>query len=386
MLDAMSEFPGEQEVEDAIAGANADAQRFRCPGCAANMRFDATVGKLSCDYCGTVVDVGTGEGDQSIVEYDLEAGIAMASARGYGTETKRTQCGECGATVNLGSNVTSDHCDFCGSPQVLVQEANRNLLRPESLVPFAVAEDLSRDKFRGWLNGLWFRPNALKREAHVKELAGVYMPYWTFDSVADSDWSADAGYYYYVTESYTTRDANGNTVRRTRQVRRVRWVPAWGNRTDHYDDILICASQGLPQKLVKRLVTFDTKALVPYQPGFLSGWRAEEYAVELNDGWRGAVGVMETGQRRRCARDIPGDTHRFLNVINRFSEQKFKHVLLPIWISSYRYKEKVYRFLVNGQTGEVTGTAPYSVVKIALAVALAIGLIVMAIAIAQTRS
>src|SRR5690606_8454905 len=116
-------------------------------------------------------------------------------------------------------------CDFCGSPQVLAQEENRNLLRPESLVAFAVDSESARSKFRGWLHGLWFRPNALKREAHVKELAGVYVPYWTFDSDVDSDWTAQAGYYYYETETYTTRDANGNTVTRTRQVRKTRWVP-----------------------------------------------------------------------------------------------------------------------------------------------------------------
>jgi hypothetical protein len=346
--------------------ANAAGQQFRCPSCAANMQFDAAHGMLGCAYCGTTVPINQEEGGQSIVEYDLSHGIAMSAQRGYGTAVKRTRCSECGATVNLGGNVTADHCDFCGSPQVMVQEENRNVLRPESLVPFAVSGDASKEKFRDWLKGLWFRPNALKSEARVSDLAGVYVPYWTFDSMVDSDWTAQAGYYYYVSETYTTQDANGNTVTRTRQVRRVRWQPAWGSRRDHYDDILVCASQGLPAKLVNRLETFNTAALVPYQPQYLAGWRAEEYAVELNDGWRHAVGTMEGEQRRRCSRDVPGDTQRSLNVRNRFYQSTFKHVLLPIWISSYRYRDKVYRFLVNGQTGEVTGTAPYSWLKITL--------------------
>ena len=68
---------------------------------------------------------------------------------------------------------------------------------------------------------------------------------------------------------------------------------------------------------------------------------------------------------------MPGDTQRNLHVINRFSDERFKHVLLPVWISVYRYRDKPYRFLVNGQTGEVTGLAPWSVWKITLALLLA---------------
>ena len=44
----------------------------------------------------------------------------------------------------------------------------------------------------------------------------------------------------------------------------------------------------------------------------------------------------------------------------------WKHFLLPLWISSFRYDEKVYRFMVNARTGEVAGERPYSVIKIVL--------------------
>jgi hypothetical protein len=35
-------------------------------------------------------------------------------------------------------------------------------------------------------------------------------------------------------------------------------------------------------------------------------------------------------------------------------------VLLPVWMSAYRFRNKTYRFLVNGQTGEVAGESPLS--------------------------
>jgi hypothetical protein len=212
---------------------------------------------------------------------------------------------------------------------------------------------------------------------------GIYVPYWTFDARVHSDWTAQAGYYYYETEYYTEQDSEGNTVQKSKQVRHTRWEPAWGARNDHYDDILICASKGLPDKLAGKLRTFDTVALQAYQPSFLAGWKAEEYAVTLNDGWKQAVTHIESQQKNRCSKDVPGDTQRSLNVVNTYSDETFKHILLPIWIAAYRYNDKVYRFLVNGQTGEVTGKAPLSVVKIVLFVAFLLAVIAAIVVLAR---
>jgi hypothetical protein len=65
---------------------------------------------------------------------------------------------------------------------------------------------------------------------------------------------------------------------------------------------------------------------------------------------------------------VPGDTHRNLQVKTAFSNMTYKHVLFPVWIASYRYKDKVYHFLINGQTGEVQGQAPISWIRVALVV------------------
>jgi len=340
------------------------------------MRFDAGTGTMLCDYCGESVAFEQQEqaGSQQIVEYDLMQGLAEATQDGFGDEVRRSTCQECGASVCFGSSVTATICDFCGSNQVLQEQELRRLIRPESLVPFRIDKERANEAFRTWIGGLWFRPNDLKHRAKVADIGGVYVPYWTFDSEVDSDWTAQAGYYYYVSESYTTVE-NGESVTKTRQVRRTRWVPAWGSRSDSFDDVLVCASGGLPIELARNLETFDTQALVPYSSDYLAGFKAEEYSIELNDGWQDAVDQMASVQQGRCSSDVPGDTQRFLSVRNAYSEQTFKHVLLPIWIASYRYGEDVHRFLVNGQTGEVTGTAPWSWIKISLFVMTLLGLI-----------
>jgi hypothetical protein len=127
-----------------------------------------------------------------------------------------------------------------------------------------------------------------------------------------------------------------------------------------------------------RTAASDTARLVAYRPEYLAGWRAEEYAIELEQAWERALATIDASQRARCARDVPGDTHRALSVTNRSAEETFKHVLLPVWTASYRYRDAVYRFLVNGQTGEVAGTAPYSAWNIALAVLAVVRLVAAA--------
>ena len=335
---------------------------FPCENCGARMTWDPGDDCLWCAYCEAKVPVPRGEG--VIVERALED--AGEAARGLGLEVRASKCSNCGARVTFDKASTSEACVYCGSANVMAQEANRNALRPESLVPLDVCRDQVKEAFGKWIRGLWFRPNALKKVARF-DAVGIYVPFWTFDCRVHSDWTADAGYYYYATETYTTMQ-NGKPVTRTRQKRKVRWVPARGDRDDVYDDLLINASLGLPQSLVDDLGGFDTSALVPYRPEYLAGWRAEEYQVELEAGWeRGQARVVEL-QRQRCSGDVPGDTQRNLRVRNHITGVRWKHVLLPIWSLQYRFGGETYTVLVNGQNGRVAGKAPYSWVKISLAV------------------
>jgi DNA-directed RNA polymerase subunit RPC12/RpoP len=335
---------------------------FPCPDCGAETTWDPELDALACQYCGHRREVP--RSTEEVIERPLEA--AGEAARGLGLELRAVRCDECGATVSLERVATASSCVFCGSSNVLARESNRNALRPESLLPLDVGREAVMAGVNRWIRRLWFRPSALKKVVSF-EAVGVYVPYWTFDTNAHSDWSADAGHYYWVTETRMVM-VNGKLRPRVRQVRHTRWVPAWGQRDDTYDDLLINASRGVPDALAAKLGGFDTSALVPYRPEYLAGWRAEEYQVDLEEGWRVArERVIET-QKARCAGDVPGDTYRDLRVSNALDDVRWKHVLLPMWTLSYEFKGKPYSVLVHGQTGKVVGKAPWSWVKIALAI------------------
>ncbi len=336
---------------------------YRCGNCNAEVTFDAAAQKLRCGHCGSVQDVpAAGPEGSHVQSYDLAAGIRAEQTGGMGRAAAAVRCQECGACVEYEAGTTTTACAFCGSSYVLPQEAAARAIRPESLVPFRIDRAASGRAFSGWLHGLWFRPSDLKHRARLQQIDGVYVPFWSYDCDVVSRWTADAGYYYYVTVTY--RDSSGR--RMTRRERRIRWVPASGARQDRYAGILVCASGGLPADLVSRIQSFDTRALVPYNPAYLSGWKAEEYVVDLQQGWGVASGRVAEEQHRRCAGDVPGDTQRRLSVNNAFLAVAWRHLLLPVWIAAYRYRNKVYRFLVNGQTGEVVGKAPWSFWKILL--------------------
>jgi len=346
-----------EEATPETTGTSAKVD-FPCDNCGADMTWDPEQDALACEFCGGSKPVPRGEG--TIVERALED--VGDAALGFGLELRVAKCANCGARVAFEGSSTAEQCVYCGSANVLDQEANRNALRPESLIPLDVARREVEESFRRWIAGRWFRPNALKKVGSF-DAVGVYVPFWTFDSKVHSSWSADAGYYYWVTETYTTI-VNGKPQVRTRQVRKIRWVPAWGERDDAYDDDLVLASRGVPQDLMAKLGDFDTGVLVPYRPEYLAGWRAEEYELDLEGGWRVGLKNVVDSQHARCAGDVPGDTHRDLRVQNRVFDVRWKHVLLPIWSLQYRFKRSTYTVLIHGQTGRIVGKAPYSVAKI----------------------
>jgi hypothetical protein len=133
----------------------------------------------------------------------------------------------------------------------------------------------------------------------------------------------------------------------------------------------------LPEEKSQELEPWDLKACSPYDDSYLAGFSAESYTIDLGQGFEIARGIMEEAIRQTVRRDIGGDEQRITSMDTRYSDLTFKHILLPVWISAYRYAEKTYRFLVNARTGEVQGERPYSAVKIALAVIA--GLIVAAV-------
>jgi DNA-directed RNA polymerase subunit RPC12/RpoP len=344
-------------------------RRFPCGQCGAGLAFAAGTKSLRCSYCGHENPIPDAE---SIVrEEDYEEQLRRIEAAAPTENHATVKCDACAGEVTRPANVTSLTCPFCGS-NIVSAERCPTRIAPAALLPFAIRAEQARASYKKWIGGLWFAPGALKSfAAQDDRLAGVYTPYWTYDCRTTARYTGQRGEYYSVTVG------TGNN---RRQERRVRWYPASGVVDNSFNDVLVIASRSLPEEMLAELTPWDLKSLTPYDDSYLAGFRAESYQVGLAEGFEGAKRLMAPVIERTVCQDIGGDTQRITSVNVRYEGIRFKHILLPVWVSVYRFKGKVYRFLVNARTGEVQGERPYSWVKISAAVIAGIfvlGIIVM---------
>jgi hypothetical protein len=289
----------------------------------------------------------------------------------------------CGAEVATDPNQLSYVCAFCDSTYVVEVSAKQSgRQRPEFVIGFAITPDQAQEKFLHWLReNSWYRPGDLHTASIADKMKGIYLPFWSFSMLAQSQWQAQIGEHWYRTEHYTTTDAKGNVQHHTRQVQETEWWPLAGRHHRYYSGYLVSGSRGLPQSQSLRIQPFNLPALKRYEPYFLAGWLAEEYSVARDEALAICEREFQRQEERNIAAFLPGDTHRSLVASTQFSEQNSDLCLLPIYILSYRYQDKVYRFLLNGQTGKFDGDKPVSGKRIVIAVGVALAIVAIIVLI-----
>lgn len=361
--------------------AEIDQHKIKCKECGAFLTYAVGTTNLKCQYCAAENEIKTEKADAEEIDFDK---FLSEKSGGQEEQTVNTvKCNACGASSTLAPNVTADNCAFCATPLIIANGGPRTLIKPKSMLPFKIERKKADGLFIDWVKSLWWAPNDLKHYASQTsdKLNGMYLPYWTYDSNTNSDYSGERGDYYYVTESYTDSDGN----EQTKEVRHTRWSSVNGYVHNNFDDILVCASKALPDEMTRELEPWDLPELVNYNDSFLSGFKTECYQVEVREGFDVAKKVMDKEIDETVKKDIGGDEQRVSNISTQYNNVTFKHILLPLWISAYRYNEKVYRFTINARTGEVHGERPYSAAKIALAIITVIAVVASAIWFFKSR-
>lgn len=346
-----------------------EGRMFPCAQCGAAMEFVPGAEALRCTHCGHTHPIPR---DPSQVRENcfrtyFERRQPTAPLEGI---TGERRCDGCGAVNQIPAHVATDECPYCGTHLDNPVSKPQAVLAPEGVLPFAVPDSEAKRKFSEWVKSRWFAPNAFKRMADMGQINGVYLPYWTYDAMTWSHFTGARGDHYYVTVG------SGKNQRRER---RTRWTPAAG-RVDHFfDDVLVCASATLPQKDAIALEPWDLPAMVPYKPDYLAGFRTERYQTDALESFSIARARMDEHIRSLIRQRIGGDVQRIDTVNTQIDGVTFKHVLLPLWLAAYRFRDRTFRVMVNARTGEVNGERPWSAWKIAFAILA--GLIALGIAI-----
>lgn len=336
---------------------------FPCERCGADLKFNIGQQRLKCPYCGYEKEI-TPPADEQIQEQDFHAALERLAElrkanRHEETGQKEIRCESCGGTVVFTGSLTSSECPYCGSPIQLenVHKAEHRI-PVDGVLPFLVEKQRAAENLRKWVKSRWFAPNDFRKRGAKGKFNGVYLPYWTFDTLTANRYSGERGEYYYVTV--------GSGKNKTTQ-RRTRWYPASGAFQRFFDDVLVLSTRGMNTDLMHALEPWPLGRCLPFNQQVLAGYLARTYELELDDGFPEAKRRIDAAIDREARSRIGGDTQRVHSIRTNYTALTYKHLLLPVWLLAYRYHDKSYQVMVNAATGEVQGERPYSWIKITLA-------------------
>lgn len=288
---------------------------------------------LFCSNCGTRAPESDGE--RSILASQVS--------------THNFVCDGCGASMSYDASARSLRCPFCGSLGLTKHQDGR-CIAPRRIIRFTIDHRRASEILRAWLRRGFWRPGDLASSAEITKVAAVYVPYWVFQARTHSYWTADT--------NRIPAGARGD------------WFPLFGEHHGTYEGLLIGASGVLTPGETSALCPFDLAAAEPAGDVNTNNMIVEQFSVHRKYARPLAREALESLDREACSALVPGKARNVrVNVL--LQGMSSEPVLLPVWIMAYRYRDRLFRFLINGQTGRATGQAPISWKKVLVAAGIA---------------
>ena len=334
---------------------------FTCHSCGAPFRYSPATASLHCEFCSSTEIITPS--NESINEYDFKSALKFLKQNKSQEINKEVTCNKCAASFQLTPYSISSNCPYCDTPAItnFIKE-----ITPKSLLPFELTHQKAREKFKKWIGSLWFAPSKLKDFIDGdEELQGYYLPHWTYDTNTHTHYQGQRGVIYYVMVERTII-VNGRQQRVRQREARVNWTSVSGRLQNSFDDITIGASKTISHSILNNLTPWHTQKLIPFDKRYLSGFKAEEYTVGLDNAFEYAKVKMNIIIEQDIKRDIGGDQQRINNMQTSYNNTTYKNVLFPVWTAQFKWKNREYNYAINAQTGKISGERPYSVVKITL--------------------
>jgi predicted RNA-binding Zn-ribbon protein involved in translation (DUF1610 family) len=296
-----------------------------------------------CEVCGSLLD----EEDLFCANCGTESPRRKAEPEPQ-TDSSRLathnfECSGCGASMSYDARAGSLRCPFCGSVDMVPQQ-DAKILSPRRVVPFRLGREEAVAAMRRWLGRGFFRPHGLSQQASVVQMQPVYVPYWVFQA---------------TTHTYSTADTD-----RTPPGAQGDWYPLAGEHHGRYENLLIGASRALSPAETSKICPFNLAEGVAPEQIDLENVTVEQFSVPRKYARPLARGALEQLEVQAADDEYVPGRSRNVHANVRIESMSSEPVLLPVWIMAYRYGDRVYRFLVNGQSGQATGQAPVSWLKI----------------------
>lgn len=352
------------QIEAAKAKTMQSTDR-KCPQCGGVMDYDPATGGMHCPYCDYTEDIPVR--NESGNDHAEELDFSKAEFTGncdWGVAQKTVTCKSCGATTVYDALAVANECPYCGSNQVM-EASDVKTLAPNGVVPFKISAKDAGARFKRWLGKKWFAPKAAKQSAEADSFTGVYLPYWTFDSDTTSTYTGEYG----IDRKVRTKDGEKTVTD---------WHRTSGVYREFIDDELICASGSQNLSNLRAIEPFDTKDNKAYKPDYLAGFTAERYSLGLKDAWEKAKiqirSTIESGISSKISSEHRADHTRNIHFNTQYANITYKYLMLPVWVSAFKFNGKTYQFMVNGQSGRVGGKYPVSPIRVAVAILIVIAI------------
>lgn len=316
----------------------------KCPSCGGTMIFDPGWDRLLCQSCGYKEVIPELVSKIPVPELDFNSALKYAS-HDWGMETQIVQCSQCGGETINSKLLLSGKCPFCGSNTLLPVKEGEDVMAPNGIIPFKIREKRAKEIFKQWTKDLTLAPEKLAELANLGEFMGIYVPYFTFDTLTKNQYSGTFG--------RTSRNAND-------ELQEARFKKS-GTFDKQVDDFPVVASKVLASDaLLVSAMSYWTREAKPYTSDALAGFPAEHYSVGLADAWIRAMNDVKPYLIKDAKELEFANVDHNVQISTQFYNVTYKYLLVPVWINAYTYNNNVYRIVINGQTGKIVGRWPAS--------------------------
>ena len=345
------------ENKSVISSVNVTSTDIKCPGCGTSIgiSFDPSTATLTCPFCGLATKLPTPKDGAVAKELDFNEALQRASMD-WGRYKKLIVCSNCGGQTVYDSEQVSGACPFCGSTSVAPAAETDQVMVPNAIIPFSITKEQTQDLFVNFAKKKML-VNKKIFNCKLEKIVGIYLPFWTFDALTASTYSA------------SFRENPDDSLR-----------TITGNWYQNIDDILVFASDRIRNPYITNVLNYDITKAVPYSAEYLAGIPAERYTLGLNDSWERSkkqiIDILKNDVHR-ADRRLRVDT-----IATNYYNVKFRYLLAPIYLAKYKFGKYTYFVAINGQTGKTYCDVPTVIGKIilfsAIGVLLLLGLFALA--------
>ena len=326
-------------------------QQLKCPCCDGAIEFDSASQKMKCPYCGTEFEMEALQAysddlnsqPQENMNWDTNAGTEWQPGETEGLRIYT--CNTCGGEIVADETTGASECPFCGNPVIMSGQFAGNL-KPDLVIPFKVDKKAAIAALQNHYKGKRLLPKVFKDQNHIKEVKGLYVPVWLFDTDADAHvryratrvrhWS-DSQYRYTETSYFSVTRAGGIG----------------------FDNVPVDGSTKMDDALMESIEPFNIEEAVDFQTAYLSGFLADKYDVDAE------TSIVRANERiKRSTEEAFRDTVTGYHTVTtagssiHLQNGRARYALYPVWILNTVWNGQKFTFGINGQTGKIAGDLP----------------------------